>query len=113
MHNVERQIALAILFHHLFDHRVRVVAPAALLITKCPERRQRHVACEFSVAAEDLLYGRTVEEVVIDLTALRAEPRSLLRGPSEIKITAVAVIKKDSISRAPVEAEIERHGLID
>ena len=54
MNHVERQIAFAILVHNFFDHRVGIIAPAALLITQRPERRQRHVAGEIGITAEDL-----------------------------------------------------------
>ena len=54
MNDVEWQISFAILVYNFFNHRVGIVTPAALLIAESPKRRQRHVARQVSVAAEDL-----------------------------------------------------------
>src|SRR5687768_6624571 len=113
MHHVERQIAFAILAHDFLNHRVRVVAPATLLITERPQRRQGHVTSQVGVTAENLFDRWSMKEVVIDFAALGAKPRALLRRAAEVEITAVTVIEKDSIRDAALQAEIKRNGLID
>jgi len=100
MHYVERQVALAILVHNFFNHRIRIVAPATLLIAERPERRHRHVAREVRVAAEDLFDRWTVEEVVVHLAAFSTEPSALLRRFAEIEIAAIAVVEEYSVSDA-------------
>src|ERR1044072_7632905 len=113
MHDVERQVAFAILVHHFFNHRVGIITPATLLIAERPERRQRHVAREIGVTPENLLDRWTMEEVVVHLAAFSAKPRALLRRLPEIKIAAITVVEKDAVSDAALEADVKRNGLID
>src|SRR5712691_920465 len=111
MEHIERQVALPVLSHHLFDHRVRIVAPATLLIAKRPKGRQWHVAREFSIAIKNLLDRWTIEEVVVHLTAFGAKPGALLRRTTKIKVAAITVVKEKAVGRAALQADVERDGL--
>src|SRR5437763_15297796 len=96
--HIEGQIALTILAHDMFDHRIRIVTVAALLNSQRPERNNGHMARNISVAEQDLLDGWTVEKIIVQLAAFGAKPDSLLRESAKIEITAIAMIKKDSVS---------------
>src|SRR5882672_3194092 len=67
MNYVQRQIALAILAHHSFNHCVGVVTPAALLIAQRPQRRQRHVTGKVGIPADDFLDRGPTEQIIIQL----------------------------------------------
>ena len=96
--HIQGQIALTILAHDAFDHRIRIVTVAALLNSQRPERHHGHMAREISVAGQNLLDGWTVEKIIVQLAAFGAKPDSLLRESAEIEIAAIAIIKKDSVS---------------
>ena len=113
MNHVQRQIVFAILPRDFFDHRVGIVAPAALLIAQCPHRRQWHVTGQIRVAAENLFDRWAIEEVVVELTAFRAKPDPLLRRMAEVEVAAITVVEKDPVRGAALQADIERNGLID
>src|ERR1700730_6655137 len=111
--HIKRQIPLPILAHHFFHHRLGVITPAALLIAQRPERRQRHVSGEVGVATQDLLHRRSVKKVVVQFATFGAKPGALLRRVAKVKVTAIAVIKKDSVSSGMLQAYVKRDGLID
>ena len=79
MNHIQRQIALAILAHNLFDHGVRIIAPATLLIAQRPHWRHRRVAGQIRIACQNLFHRGSVEKVVIHLAAFGPKPRALLR----------------------------------
>ena len=71
------------------------------------------MAGEVRVAIENLLKRGAVEKVIVQLAAFGAKPDALLRRFGEIKIAAIAVVEKDAVGAAVLQAGIERHGLID
>ena len=111
--DVEREVVRAVDRGDLLDHRVRVIAIAALLVAEGPERRQRHAASEFGVAAEDLLQRGTVEEIVIQNTALGGIAGGVLAGVAEVKGGAVGVVVEEAVGAAVFHAEVERNALVD
>src|SRR5258705_394423 len=113
MHYVERQVPLSVLTDNPFNHCVGVITPAALLIAKRPKRRKRHMARELCVPTEDLLYCRAVKKIVVHLAAFGSKPGALLRAAAEVEITAIAVIKENSVSCAAFQTKVKRNGLID
>ncbi len=113
INNVERQVTLAILIHHFLNHRVRVIAPATLLMAERPKWRHRHMTGEVRVAAKNLFNRRAVEEVVVHLAAFSAKPRALLRRLPEVKIAAIAVIEKDPVGNPALQSDIKRNRLVD
>src|SRR6266851_5236257 len=113
VHYVERQIPLSVLTDNPFNHRIWVITPAALLISKRPQRRKRHVARQLCVPTEDLLYCRAVKKIVVHLAAFGSKPGALLRVAAKVEITAIAVIKENSVSRAAFQTKVKRNGLID
>src|SRR5687768_212099 len=113
MDHVKRQIAFAILARNFLDHRIGVITPAALLIAERPHRRQRHMACQIRVAAQDLLDRWSIKEVVVQFSTLSAEPGALLRRSAKIEIAAIAVVEKDPVGDPALQADIKRDRLID
>ena len=53
------------------------------------------------------------EKIVVQLAAFGAKPGALLRRLAEIEIAAIAVVEKDAVSDAALQADVERNGLID
>src|SRR5436309_7195106 len=51
---VARMVASAHLRGHLHYLLLGGIAPAALVMPDCPARRERHMACEFSVLAQHI-----------------------------------------------------------
>src|SRR6266699_5001754 len=102
MNYIQRQISLAILFYNLLHHFIGVVTPATLLITERPSWRQRHVPRKVGVTAENLLNRWSIKEIVIELAALGAKPYALLRTVAKVEVAAIAIVKKNSVSRAVV-----------
>src|SRR5262245_5266411 len=113
MHDIERQIALPKLADKLFNHRIGIVATAALLIAERPQGRQRHVARKVCITAEDLFDRRSVEKVVVHLPAFGAKPCAQLRGAAKVEVASIGVIEKNSVSDAALQADVERNRLVD
>src|SRR5207248_10651636 len=78
--HIEGQIALTILAHDAFDHRIRIVTVATLLNSQRPERHHGHMAREISVAGQNLLDRWTVEKIIVQLADFGAKPDSHLRA---------------------------------
>src|SRR5437868_3912403 len=98
--HLEGQIALTILAHDAFDHRIRIVTVAALLNAQRPERHHWHMAGEISVTGKDLLDRWTVEKIIVELSTLSPEPNALLGQPSKFEIAPITVVEKNSVSCA-------------
>ena len=71
------------------------------------------MAGEIGIATQNFLYGRSVEEVVVELAAFSAKPRALLRGFAKVKIAAIAVVKEDSVRIAALQSDVKRNRLIN
>src|SRR6476620_4784260 len=113
MKHVERQIALAIFADNFFRHRIGIIAPATLLVPERPNGWHWHTSGEFCVTTQDFLERRAIEKIIVQLTAFGPKPNALLRRLTEVEIAAIAVVEKNAIGTATLQAGVERYGLID
>src|SRR3989442_4929147 len=98
--DVKRKIALAVLPHHFFDDRFRIVTVATLLHAQRPKRRHRHMAGQIGIAAKNLFDRWPIEKIVVKFAAFRPKPNAFLRQAAELEIATIAVIKEDSVGQA-------------
>jgi hypothetical protein len=113
MQDIQRQVFGPVAAHDFLRCRIRIVAPAALLIPQRPLRRHGQVAGKIGVASQDLLDRRTLEEVVIHLAALGGERHMVRRFGGEVEMRAITVIEENTVRFAGLPAKIERNVLVD
>ena len=92
---------------------VRVIRVPALMVSKRPPRRQGHPTGERGVAIDHALGIGTVDEVVIELSAVGAEREPSLRLVTDVEVAAERVVEKDAVAAAAAEHEEERHRHVD
>src|SRR5579859_5897437 len=91
--------------------RFWVIAVAALLVAKRPERRKRRAANESGELLHDILRLWTGNEVIIQLAAVRSKRKIIARRFSEIKAAAVGVVEEEPIGCAFAQRSEKRNRL--
>src|SRR5205823_2088473 len=94
VNNVARDIAFAKLRCQLPNHRLRRMAPAAMVVTECPAWWQQHGPQQHPYTLTYLLRCRPVDHVIIELTTLSLHPpdAGLLRP--KVKAAVPGVIEE-------------------
>jgi hypothetical protein len=93
--------------------RLRVVAPAALVVAQRPARRKRRAAGELRVAAHDVARVRTGDHRVVELAAVGAEAQQSTALAANVEAAAVGVVEEHAMRAALAQHEVERHRGID
>ena len=110
---IGRDLALAEVLGHEAHARLRVVAVATLVVAERPHRGQRRAAGERRVALDHLLRRRPVDEVVVDLAAVRTEGQEAVRLVAHVEGRAVSVVEEDPVRTAAPQDDVERHRGVD
>src|SRR6266705_6870764 len=114
MNHVGRDVAAAEFAREVGDHRVRVIAVAALMVAQRPARRQRRSAGESGITCDRAIESGSRNYIVPKLTAIDAgfghvgDRRPHPGG--KIEFRAERIIVKDSVRDAIANAEVERNG---
>src|SRR5664279_5018860 len=77
--------------------RVRI---PRLLISECPQRRQRRSSREIDVSAQDLFWCWAIDHVVVQRAAFCAKNDGLSRLLAKVKPAAPGVIQKEPVAAA-------------
>src|SRR5581483_1002156 len=97
-------------FAHL---RLRRVAVTRLLESKCPQGRERRRAGEVCVSLNDFFWGGTIQQVVIERTAFRAESIRVAGLLAEVKPGAPRVVEKEPVTASLMNGEEEGNRLVE
>ncbi len=111
--DVGRDFLVAKGFDNLTRAGLGVIAVAALLITKGPERRQRRTPGQGRVFFDDSFRLRTRNEVIVQLTAFRAKRKVVPRFLAEIENTSIGVVEEHAVSNTFAQPDKERDGFVE
>ncbi|HEX6552011.1 MAG TPA: hypothetical protein VF026_04560 [Ktedonobacteraceae bacterium] len=110
VYGIARDVARAKLGRQLAHHRLRRIAPAALVVAQRPPRRQRHRPQQRAEALAHLLRRRPVDHVVVELAALGLHQPGAGLPRSNIEATAPGVIEEDAVGQTGPECQEDWDG---
>ena len=112
--DVEREIVLAESRREIADRRVRTIAPPRLLVAQRPFRRERRLAGEIGVAANDVTRRRSRDQIIIDRPVRPAHREGIGVAVAEIEPGPPGVVEQDAIAAAiAAHPDEERDRFVD
>ena len=111
--NVRRDLLLAKRARDLLNARLRSVAVTRLLEPERPEGRKRRASREVRIALDHLLGVESVNEVIVEVPALRAEGIGVRVGMAKVELRAPSVVEKNSVGAPLPQRQKERNVLVE
>ncbi|MNV33330.1 hypothetical protein D3C71_1246950 [compost metagenome] len=97
VNSITWNLSLPKLLSNLPDIRFGIIAPATLVVTNCPQRRQVMRTCQRMITTDNIDNMRTVDIVVLQFPTFG--PKACFSGifGSEIKIRFKGIVKENAV----------------
>src|SRR5690606_37700557 len=91
------------------NFRIGVVGVTTLLKSQSPFRWHLHGSRQPGVAADNLCYGRLMDEIIVHITVFGTEVDKTIVGSTKVENSLVSIVKEYSVGASVVLPDIEKN----